>query len=438
MFKMDEYAIVNGTIVDKEKRYEATIFVKDGKISKIEEGHIGTGDLDVVDVKGKYILPGLIDVHVHFRNPGNPEKEDWTTGSKAALAGGVATVLDMPNNNPPITTVALLDAKRKSVKDEAMVNYGFYIGATPDNIKEIKKAKNIAGVKVYMGSSTGNLLVDKKEDLERLMAQSGKLLALHAESEKCICKGQEEHTDEFLPQVHSYIRGPICAHEAVREALHLSKKYHAKIHICHCSTAVELQDIRKFKNGNVSVEVTPHHLFLNIKDYDLYGNMVKVNPPLREEADQVALWEGIKDGTVDIVATDHAPHLLKEKEKDYNNVPSGLPGVQMMLPLLLNAVNEEKLSLEKVVELTSFNPARIFGIKDKGMLKEGYDADITIVDMEMAERVDNKYMWSKAKWTPFNGLTLKGWPVMTFVNGKLMYEWRTTFHKGTGREVNFI
>ena len=435
---MTQFALVNGKIVSHERVYDATIIVEDGKIKKIQEGHVGTADLDVIDVKGKHILPGIIDAHVHFRNPGNPEKEDWITGSKAALAGGVTTVLDMPNNNPPITTVALLNAKREMVKDKAMVNYGFYIGATPDNLEEIKKVTNVAGVKVYMGSSTGNLLVDKKEDLEKLMAGSGKLLALHAESEKCIARGMEEHTGEFLPKVHSYIRNPLCAHEAVREALHLAKKYHSKVHICHCSTAAELQDVRKFRDENVTVEVTPHHLFLNIKDYDLHGNLVKVNPPLREEADQVALWEGIKDGTVDIVATDHAPHLLKEKERDYKDVPSGMPGVQLMLPLLLNACNENKITLEKIVELVCYNPAKIFGIENKGMLKEGYDADITIVDLEMTDRLSNKFMWSKANWSPFHGLTLKGWPVMTFVNGQLMYEWRTIFHEGKGEEVNFI
>jgi len=223
----------------------------------------------------------------------------------------------------------------------------------------------------------------------------------------------------------------------VKDALYLAKKHNGRIHIAHASTAKELDAVRKFKNEKVSVEVTPHHLFLTEKDYAEYGNLIRVNPPVRAMVDQVALWEGIKDGTVDMVATDHAPHLEREKEQSYSKVPSGVPGVQTMLPLLLNAVNEGKLTLEKVVELTSFNPAQKFGIKNKGMLVSGYDADITVVDMDLQEKVCHKFLWTKCNWSPFHGWVLKGYPVRTFVNGVLMYEWRDTFQEGIGQEVEY-
>ena len=431
---MQDFALVNGTVVTHEKSFKANIVVHQGKIAEIREDE----DIDVpkIDCTGKHILPGLIDAHVHFRTPGSEAKEDWETGSKAALAGGVTTVLDMPNNDPATVSLELLDKKRGMVAEKAMVNYGFFLGATPDNLDEIKKVQNVAGVKVFMGSSTGGLLVDKKEDLERLMAEAGKLLALHAENEECIKKGKAEHKGEDDPKVHSIMREE-CGLVAVEEALNLAKKYNSRVHICHLTSAAELETVRKFKDAHISVEVTPHHLFLTENDYEEFGNLIKVNPPMRGTADQLALWEGIKDGTIDMVASDHAPHPLEEKEQGVDKAPSGMPGVQTMLPLLLNAVNEGKLSLEKVVELTSFNPAAKFGIKGKGVLAEGADADITVVDLKLREKVCHHFSWSKANWSPFHGWELVGWPVQTFVNGNLLYSWRDIFVEHRGSEVEF-
>lgn len=443
---MSSLLLTGGFIVTPEKIFEGEVVVKDGKVAQVRQGFSSAkdGDPGVVHLKGKHLLPGLIDVHVHFRTPGMTRKEDWTTGSKAALAGGVTTVLDMPNTDPPTTDRPSLDLKRQIVRKDALVNYGFFAGATKSNLDELKAIEGVAGIKVYMGSSTGGLLVDDLQTLEALMKDSGKILALHAENEECIKKGMEEHLGEADPSVHSRIRAPECAAQAVEAALGLVVKHCANVHFCHVTTRQEMELIRKFKKEQppeiaklVSAEVTPHHLFLSERDYAEYGNLVKVNPPLRSEDDVSALWEGIADGTVDIIATDHAPHLLEEKMLPYSEAPSGVPGVQTMLPLLLHAVNEGKLTLQKVVELCSFHPARRFGFKGKGAIVEGADADFTVVDMGLREKVCHKYLWTKPDWSPFHNWVLSGWPVMTYVNGELMYEWRERFGRNLGREVEF-
>jgi len=436
---MKDLVLINGKVVSHKGVKEAQVLVRKGKIAAVGKKVKVPKGAQVIDVKGMHILPGLIDVHVHFRTPGMTSKEDWTTGSKAALAGGVTTVLDMPNTNPPTVDAATLKKKREIVKKKALVNYGFYVGATVNNADKVFKLKNIAGIKLFMGSSTGNLLIKDKQKLEEFFKKSkGALIAVHAESEECIQRNMENVGSSKKTNIHNLIRSPQCAHEALKEVLHLAKKYGTRVHICHISTDREVNDIRKFKSKKVTAEVTPHHLFFTDKDYPMFGNLIKVNPPIRGLIDQVALWEGLKKGWIDIVATDHAPHLLEEKERPYTNAPSGIPGVQTMLPLLLNAVNDKKLTLENVVKLTSYDPAKMFGIKNKGELKVGADADITIVNMKKPERVMTKYLFSKCGWSPYNDWVLKGWPVMTFVNGELMYEWRDKFGKSLGKEVKFI
>lgn len=435
---MKEFALINGKVVTPERIFDATVFVKDGKIIDVEEGHVDTSDVEEIDVAGKYILPGAIDVHVHFRTPGNTEKEDWVHGSKSALAGGVTTVLDMPNTNPPTISQKLLDEKRVLVKDDVLVNYGFYAGATKDNVSEIAAMKGVAGVKIYMGSSTGNLLVDDMDVIEKFMTDTDHLLVLHAENEACIQEHTAEHEGEEDPSVHSKNRDPKCAEMAVKDVLERAKKHNRRIHLTHVSTAKELELIRVASEEYVTMDVTPHHLFLSSADYDKYKNLIRVNPPMRDPADQKALWQGIEDGTVDMIATDHAPHLSEEKQRTYSQVPSGVPGVQTMMPLLLNAVHEGRLSLEKVVELTAANPARKFRLAHKGELKPGADADIMVVDMNLNEKVCHHYLWTKCNWSPFHGWYLTGWPVMTFVNGHLMYDWRDKFHEGKGKEVEYV
>jgi dihydroorotase len=435
---MKDFVLVNGKVVSPKGIKEAQVLVKKGKIAAVGKKVKVPKGAQVIDVKGMHILPGVIDAHVHFRTPGMTAKEDWTTGSRAALAGGVTTVLDMPNTNPPTVDAATLKKKREMVKKKALVNYGFFVGATVKNLDKIGKLKNIAGIKLFMGSSTGNLLIKEKEMLEKFFKKTKVVLAVHAESEECILRNTEKVGSSNQPNIHNLIRSPECAHEAMKEVLHLAKKYGTRVHVCHVTTDREVDSLRKFKSKKVTAEVTPHHLFLTEKDYKMYGTLIKVNPPIRGLIDQVALWEGLKKGWIDMVATDHAPHLLEEKERPYTNAPSGVPGVQTMLPLLLNAVNEKKLTLEEVVRLTSYNPARLYGIKNKGEIKVGADADLTVVNMKMPERICHRFLFSKCGWSPYHDWVLKGWPVMTFVNGELMYEWRTRFGKALGKEVKFI
>lgn len=444
---MGEFALKNVKVVTHKEVFDAGIFIENGKIAQIlRKGDVLKVELKkylvknrckIIDLKGKYLLPGLIDVHVHFRTPGMTKKEDWTSGSKAALAGGVTTVLDMPNTLPPTIDARSLEKKRALVGKKALVNHGFYVGATSRNLQEIKKLKNTAGIKIFMARSTGDLLLEDKKDLERFMAEAKHLLAIHAESEQCVDQYSKKYEKYNRINIHSLIHTPECASEAVKEVLHLAKKYDARLHLCHVSSEKELNVIKKFKNENISVEVTPHHLFLTENDYRKYGNLVKVNPPLRGFADQVALWSAVKSGLIDIIATDHAPHLLAEKRLSYQNAPAGVPGVQTMLPLLLNAVNEGKLTLQRLVRLTSYNPARLFGIKNKGIVKVGMDADFSVVDMGISRKVSDNLLFSKCGWSPFTGQKLKGWPVMTFIAGELMYEWPDKFGIILGREVEF-
>jgi|WetSurMetagenome_2_1015567.scaffolds.fasta_scaffold119508_2 dihydroorotase len=435
---MKDFVLVNGKVVSHKGVKEAMVLVRKGRIAAVGRKVKVPKGVQVIDVKGMHILPGLIDAHVHFRTPGMTAKEDWTTGSKAALAGGVTTVLDMPNTNPPTTDAATLKKKREIVKKKALVNYGFFVGATTSNVDKVGKLKNIAGVKLFMGSSTGNLLIKDKQKLEEFFKKVKTVLAVHAESEECIQKNMEKVGSSSKVNIHNLVRSPECAHEAIREVLHLAKKYGTRVHVCHVTTDREVGSLRKFKSKKVTAEVTPHHLFLTEKDYAMYGTLIKVNPPIRGLIDQVALWEGLKKGWIDMVATDHAPHLLEEKERPYTNAPSGVPGVQTMLPLLLNAVNEKKLKLEEVVKLTSYNPAKMFGIKNKGVISVGADADLTVVNMKMPERICHRFLFSKCGWSPYHDWVLKGWPVMTFVNGELMFQWRDRFGKSLGKEVKFI
>ncbi len=362
------------------------ILVKKGKISKIT-GKDPKAD-KVIDAKNNFVLPGLIDCHVHFREPGLTYKEDFLTGSMAAAKGGITTFLDMPNTIPPTTTISALEEKRKLAK-KSIVNYGFHFGATADNLSDIKKAKGIAAVKLYMDCSTGDLKVDDFEAISGIFEES-KTTIVHAE---------EEHIRDII-------------------GILIKNKIKNKIHIAHVSSEKELRYAKQNKK-QITVEVAPHHLFLNDKDLQSLGAFAEMKPRLKSENDQKALWNGVASGDVDVIATDHAPHLKEEKEQA--NYPFGVPGVETMLPLLLDAFNNNKLTLLQITKLCCENPAKIFRIMNKGFLKEGYDADLTIVDLNKKQAVRNEDLLTKCKWSPFDGKILKGWPVMTVVNGNVVY-----------------
>ncbi|MBI3036429.1 dihydroorotase [Candidatus Woesearchaeota archaeon] len=433
--------IKNGKVLINGEFLERSILIgNDGRIEKIAvDAKLKTAD-EVLDAAGKYALPGVIDVHVHCREPGLTHKEDFLTASKAAAAGGVATIFDMPNTKPATTTVALLEEKRKLAAAKCIVNYGFHFGATSDNIEEIKKVKNIAAVKVYMGSSTGNLLVTDEKMLNDIFG-SGKRIMVHAENEAMIKANEEKHrSDSDGTKLHLKIRGNSAAAKEVERAIAIGRKHGTRLHICHMSAKEEAGIISAAKKSynRLSCEVTPHHLFLTADSAKELGNYAKVNPPLRQKEDVAALWNAIASGTVDMIATDHAPHIREEKEQNYWNVPSGVPGLQTMLPLMLDAVNKGRLTLQQLIKLTSENPAAVFGVKGKGRIAVGMDADIAIVDMHKEKTIKNDEMLSKCGWTPFDGWKVKGVVAATIVNGKIIYgSGQISDEKTKGKEVIF-
>ncbi len=385
---------INGVITNKN------IFIQENKITKLTNHEIKSDK--TIDAKNKIIIPGLIDSHVHFREPGLTQKEDFLTGSMAAAAGGITTILDMPNTIPATTNLERLDEKRRLAK-KSLVNYGFHFGSTDDNIAEIKKAKNIASVKVYLDSTTGNLMLEKENTIKNIFLNS-EMVAVHAENEN------------------------------VQKTIELTKQSNNKLYLCHISSKEELDYIKKGKNNRIFAEVTPHHLFLTAKDLNELQSFAEMKPGLKTKEDQDALWKAISDGTIDTIATDHAPHLKEEKLEI--NYPFGVPGCETLLPLLLNAMQQNKITLKKITQLCCENPAKIFKIKNKGLIKEGYDADLTIIDLNLEKEVKNDELFTKCKWSPYNTWNLKGWPVTTIVNGNIVFE-NGKINKIAAKEVDY-
>lgn len=411
----------NANVVSSEKIETRDVLVHDREISKIAD-NIDEGGLDAeYDLTGKYLMPGVIDAHVHFRSPGYEKKEDWESGSKAALAGGVTTVFDMPNTKPKTVTKEALMQKRDLARKNSLVNYGLFFGAMLDNIEEIKHVSGVVGLKVYMAETTGHMIMEKDaridELLEELFTNHDFTVAVHAEDEEMLQRHASNYADEHKPEVHSLIRNDAIAFSAARRAVHLAKKHGGRLHLCHVSTKKEMELLSKYPD--VTCEATPHHLFLTVKEYINQENFVKVNPPVRPERDREYLWDGMQRNLIDIIASDHAPHLPEEKKRDYWDAPSGVPGVETMLPLMLNAVNEGMLSLKDLVAMMCENITKIYPVQNKGYIREGYDADLTVVDLDIEKTVKNENLYTKCGWSPFEGRKLKGWPVMTFVRGRL-------------------
>jgi dihydroorotase len=379
--------IENARLVSGGSEVLRNILIKAGKIKKITSKKLS--EKNKIDAEGRYVLPGIIDPHVHFREPGFTHKEDLFTGSVAAAAGGITTFIDMPNTEPNTTSIKALREK-KNLARKAIVNYGFHFGAAVDNLAEIKKAQpKVASTKLFMNLSTGKMMIEDNHVIEQVFENS-KIVAVHAEKEK------------------------------VAEAVAYSKKTKTPLYLCHISLKDEIDFIRRAKDSRIFVEVTPHHLFLTEKDFKKQKGFADMKPSLKKQKDQDALWDAIESGIVDTIGTDHAPHTKEEKKK--KNYPHGVPGCETVLPLMLDAVNKKRISLTHVVRLMSSNPAKIFGIKNKGAVREGYDADLVIVDMKKRKKVVNSRLYTKCKWSPFNGKILKGWPAVTIVGGNIVFD----------------
>jgi dihydroorotase len=426
--------IKNALCVFPDGIRQDTILLKDGKIH-IAPPSTSAADR-VIDATGLHLIPGVIDDQVHFRDPGLTHKEDLHTGSKACAKGGVTTFFDMPNTEPTTTTCDRLEKKLDLAAGKSMVNFGFFIGATLDNIYELQDAERTPGIKIFIGSSTGNLLVDDQEALEQIFAETKLPICAHCEDEETVQKNKTKRNGGREVEDHSSIRDHQAAIVATRRSIDLATRHKHAFHVLHVSTADEIPLIKAAK-GLVTAEVCPHHLFFNVDDYRRLGSLVQMNPSIKDASDNQALWNALIDGTIQVIATDHAPHTLEEKLRPYPLSPSGMPSVENSLALMLDAVNHGKITLERVVEAMCAGPAKVWNIIGKGSLKEGYDADVVLVDLNKSQKILNAEQVTKCNWSPWHGDTLKGWAVKTFVNGHLVFEDGKFDETVRGKEVQF-
>ncbi|MEG4285605.1 dihydroorotase [Microcoleus sp. A006_D1] len=395
--------------------------ISDGKIVRVAPEIAAECDREI-DAIGLTLLPGVIDPQVHFREPGLEHKEDLFTASCACAKGGVTSFLEMPNTRPLTTTQAALDDKLSRAAQKCLVNYGFFIGATPENLPDLLDANPTPGIKVFMGSMHGQLLMDGEENLERVFSKGDRLIAVHAEDQTRINQRRQEFAGSTDLAVHSQIQDNQAALLATQLAVKLSKKYQRRLHILHLSTGDEAEFLRQEKPSWVTAEVTPQHLLLNTSAYEKIGSLAQMNPPLRDTRDNEILWQALLDGVIDCIATDHAPHTLEEKAQEYPNSPSGMPGVETSLPLMLTQAVEGKCTVAQVANWMSAAVAKAYKIPNKGAIAPGFDADLVLVDLEKYRPVVGAEMASKCGWSSFEGWNLTGWPVVTVVGGKVVFE----------------
>jgi len=425
-------AIKNGIIVNEGKRFVGCILIEDDLITEVLEGEMDlfSTDYQIIDAQNKLVIPGVIDDQVHFREPGLTHKAEIYTEAKAAVAGGITSFMEMPNTNPQTTTIELLNQKFERAKEVSLANFSFYLGATNDNIDEILKVnpKTVCGVKVFMGSSTGNMLVDNEESLALIFEKSPILVATHCEDEQTITENtrlyKEKYGENINFKFHPEIRSAEACHKSSALAVKLAKRYNTRLHVLHLSTACELdlfENNLPAENKQITAEVCVHHLWFSDNDYEKHGSRIKWNPAVKSEADRQALLKGLLENKLDVVATDHAPHTLSEKENSYFKAPSGGPLVQHALLAMLELVKQQQLDIETLVEKMCHAPAKIFNIEKRGFLRKNYKADIVIVDLEQPQTVSKGNILYKCAWSPFEGQKFSASVEKTFVNGNLVY-----------------
>ena len=434
-----DLVLKGGTVVNQDGTGLADVGVRDGRICAL-------GDLNpshaakVVDAKGLTILPGVIDSQVHFREPGLEHKEDLETGSRAAVMGGVTAVFEMPNTIPLTTTADLLADKVTRARDRMFCDFAFYVGGTRENVDDIPALERLeasAGIKVFMGSSTGDLLVDDAASLDRIIGRISRRAAFHAEDEARLISRMGERVEND-PASHPVWRDETAALMATTQLAELAEKHRRRVHVLHISSAAEMAYLADHKRW-VSVEVTPHHLTLAAPEcYAELGTYCQMNPPVRDAHHRDAIWAGLRSGVVDVLGSDHAPHTREEKDHPYPKSHSGMTGVQTLVPVMLDHVNAGRLSLERFVDLTSHGPQRLFGIAGKGRIAVGYDADFTVVDLKRRETITSAWIESRCGWTPYDGKTVTGWPVGTFVRGKCVMWQGEIANSAHGAPVRFL
>ena len=416
---MLDLIIKNGSSYIDGELKELNIGIKDSKI--VEIGKIVTETKNILDTTNLIVLPGCIDTQVHFREPGSTEAEDLNSGSRAAIAGGITSVFEMPNTNPPTSSKNEFLKKLNLAKNRMYCNYAFYFGATTKNENELTDLKDLegcCGIKLFAGSSTGNLLVNHEDDIEKVFKNSSKIVSVHSEDEEILNLRKKLIIKDDV-KTHPLWRNEDCAISSTRRIVKIAERHKKKAHILHVTTKEEVDFLSQHK-GNVTFEITPQHLTMSSPEcYDKLGTYAQMNPPIRDKSHQDRLWYGVRNNILDIIGSDHAPHLKKNKDKIYPESPSGMPGVQTLVPVMLNHVNDGKLTLQQFINFVCENPVKIFGIKNKGYIKVGYDADFTIIDLDKEIEIKNKNIESKCKWSPFNGQIFKGTPVSTIINGEI-------------------
>ena len=428
----------NAIVVNHNGRARCDIGVTDGKISAL--GNLAHNDAgERINCTGLHILPGVIDSQVHFREPGLEHKEDLESGSLAAVMGGVTSVFEMPNTNPLTTNEAALADKVARATNRMHCDFAFWVGGTRDNVdqlQELERLPGAAGIKVFMGSSTGDLLIEDDDGVEAVLSKTRRRAAFHSEDEFRL-REREHLRIEGDPRSHPVWRDEIAALKCTKRLVNIARKCGARIHVLHISTEEEIAFLQAHKDV-ASCEVTPHHLTLTADDYDRLGTLIQMNPPVRDKRHKQGIWHGLDQGVVDVLGSDHAPHTLEEKQKPYPASPSGMTGVQTLVPIMLDHVNAGRLTLERFVDLTSAGPARLFQIASKGRIAAGYDADFTIVDLGRTETITNDWIASKCSWTPYDGVSVTGWPVGTVIRGKrVMWEGELVGGSG-GQAVRFL
>lgn len=438
--------IKNATIVNEGKIFRANVLIENNIISKISENEIDVKADQTIDAEGNYLFPGCIDDQVHFREPGLTHKGEIYSEAKAAVAGGVTSYMEMPNTIPNVFTQKLLEEKYHRAAEVSLANYSFFMGASNDNIDEVLKTnpKNVCGIKVFMGSSTGNMLVDKRETLEALFSKCNLLIAAHCEDEDIIKHNMAEYKEKYGENVpveyHPLIRSEDACYKSSALAVELAKKHNTRLHILHISTAKELalfDNKIPLKQKRITAEACIHHLWFSDEDYKTKGPFIKWNPAIKTSADRAAILQGVLDNKIDVIATDHAPHTLEEKQQTYFKAPSGGPLIQHSLIAMLELHHQGKISLEKIAEKMAHAVADCFQIEKRGYIREGYFADLVLVDLNSPWTVDKSNILYKCGWSPFEGLVFHSRISHTFVNGNLVYDNGNFNESKKGKRLTF-
>lgn len=428
---MNRILIKNAKIVNEGSIFEGDVLIENDLIVEVADSiSLKTSDCIVIDAEGNYLMPGAIDDQVHFREPGLTHKGDIESESRAAVAGGITSFIEQPNTVPNAVTQEILEEKYQIAAVKSFANYSFMMGATNDNLEEVLKTnpRNVAGIKIFLGSSTGNMLVDNEATLEKIFSSTPMLIAVHCEDEATIKNNlalfKEQYGDDVPVTAHHLIRSAEACYISSSKAVALAKKTGARLHIFHLSTAKEMELFSNkiaLEDKKITAEVCVHHLWFTDEDYKTKGNFIKWNPAVKTAEDRKELWKALNDGRIDVIATDHAPHTKEEKSQSYLNAPSGGPLVQHAVVAMFEAHHQGKISVEKIVEKMCHNPAKIFKIEKRGFVKEGYFADLVIVNPSLPWSVKSENILSKCGWSPFENFTFKSRITHTFVNGELVY-----------------